>query len=99
MSDIAYAMENLGKQDPEYGGVLTDASTLPVGTTFYVRNGAWYGRIVEAGGRRCIQPGLHLDASGKPAGRGLRPVPLWPEGDERNILSMTVIKRPDGPAG
>ena len=47
---MEYTVENLGKKDPEYGGTLTDVSTLPVGTTFYVQNGGWHGQVVEQNG-------------------------------------------------
>lgn len=35
-----------GNSDPNYGGILTDLRTLPVGTEFYVANGAWYGKTL-----------------------------------------------------
>ena len=35
-----------GNSHPEYGGILTDLCTLPVGTEFYVANGAWYGKTL-----------------------------------------------------
>ncbi|WP_099301961.1 hypothetical protein [Bacillus sp. Marseille-P3800] len=34
----------------KYGGVTTDVSTLPVGTNFYVCNGAWDGVITMIDG-------------------------------------------------
>ncbi len=32
-----------GNSDPQYGGILTDLRTLPVGTEFHVANGWWEG--------------------------------------------------------
>ena len=37
-----------GNSHPEYGGILTDLRTLPVGTEFYVANGAWYGEALSS---------------------------------------------------
>ena len=34
-----------GEPDPVYGGKLVDLYNLPVGTSFYVANGDWYGEI------------------------------------------------------
>lgn len=51
---IAYVPENLGKTDPQYGGVLTDVNTLPVGTQFFVCNGCWWGEIREENGARVL---------------------------------------------
>lgn len=39
--------EYVGKPDPKYGGIVTNVCELPVGTIFYVRNGAWTGIIKE----------------------------------------------------
>lgn len=36
-----------GNKDPKYGGIITNICNLPVGTTFYVKNGAWTGTICE----------------------------------------------------
>jgi len=36
-----------GKPDPKYGGIVTNVYKLPVGTTFYVMNGAWTGKICQ----------------------------------------------------
>ena len=36
-----------GCRDPQYGGIITDVCKLPVGTTFFVRNGCWAGTICE----------------------------------------------------
>ena len=36
-----------GNSDPEYGGILTDLRTLPVGTRFFVANGWWEGEILS----------------------------------------------------
>lgn len=38
---------HVGKPDPKYGGVVTNVCALPVGTKFYVRNGAWAGCICQ----------------------------------------------------
>lgn len=46
---MKYCKKNLGKPDPDYGGVLTDISTLPVGTEFFVCNGCWHAEIVDLG--------------------------------------------------
>ena len=49
-----------GNSHPEYGGILTDLRTLPVGTEFYVANGAWYGETLPD---NCIlMHGLKADA-------------------------------------
>ena len=56
MKAVEYCMENLGKKDTEYGGVLTDLASLPIGTSFYVCNGIWRGRIVEIDGKRAVKP-------------------------------------------
>ena len=45
----------LGETDPEYGGTITDISALPVGTTFWVCNGCWYGEICQKGGKKTVQ--------------------------------------------
>ena len=36
-----------GNSDPQYGGILTDLYTLPVGTKFFVANGCWEGEKLE----------------------------------------------------
>lgn len=36
-----------GNRDSQYGGIITDVCKLPVGTTFFVRNGCWTGTICE----------------------------------------------------
>jgi hypothetical protein len=36
-----------GNSHPNYGGVLTDLRTLPVGTEFFVANGYWSGKILS----------------------------------------------------
>lgn len=36
-----------GNSDPQYGGILTDLYTLPVGTKFFVANGWWEGEKVS----------------------------------------------------
>jgi len=36
-----------GNRDPQYGGIITDICKLPVGATFFVRNGCWTGTICE----------------------------------------------------
>lgn len=42
--------ENLPKHHPQYGGTLAYYRDLPVGTKFYVCNGAWNGEIKEIEG-------------------------------------------------
>lgn len=39
--------EYAGKPDPKYGGIVTNVCELPVGTKFYVYNGAWTGKICQ----------------------------------------------------
>ena len=91
---MRYCHENVGKPDPEYGGVLTDISTLPVGTTFYVKNGAWYGKIVDLDGTKGVQTSSKPFVNGKmPPHR--KPVPLFPDGDENNILALSDVHDPD----
>lgn len=36
-----------GNRDPQYGGIITNVCELPVGATFFVRNGCWSGTICE----------------------------------------------------
>lgn len=36
-----------GRTDPLYGGIITNVYKLPVGSTFFVRNGCWTGTICE----------------------------------------------------
>jgi len=36
-----------GNSDQQYGGILTDLYTLPVGTKFSVANGRWEGEKLE----------------------------------------------------
>lgn len=36
-----------GNSDPQYGGVLTDLRTLPIGTKFFVANGWWEGEVLS----------------------------------------------------
>ena len=36
-----------GGKDSKYGGIITDINKLPVGTKFFVCNGAWYGTICQ----------------------------------------------------
>lgn len=44
-----------GNSDPKYGGVLTDLYSLPVGTSFYVVNGAYSAYIwFDNHGDKCI---------------------------------------------
>lgn len=49
-----------GNSHPEYGGVLTDLRTLPVGTEFYVANGAWCGKTLSD--NRILMHGSKADA-------------------------------------
>ena len=79
---LEYNQSNLGKKDPKYGGILTDVSTLPVGTYFYVTNGCWRGRIVEQDGR----PALRVDMTHEV-------IDFYPNPDQ-NILALTDIRKP-----
>ena len=79
---IKYNQATLGKKDPKYGGILTDLSTLPVGTYFYVTNGCWRGRIVEIEG----QPAVRVDMTHEI-------IPFY-ENPEHNILALTDIRKP-----
>lgn len=91
---MTYCHENLGQTDPVYGGVLTDISELPDGTTFYVRNGAWYGKILIIDGVKHVQSSSY--AYDDPSNKSKRtPVPLWPAGSENNILALSDIKIPE----
>lgn len=36
-----------GNSDPQYGGILTDLRTLPIGTKFFVANGWWEGEVLS----------------------------------------------------
>ena len=42
-----YSIEDIGKKDKVYGGVITDVSALEIGTEFFVHNGCWTGRVVK----------------------------------------------------
>lgn len=83
-----------GSIDPQYGGVITDISTLPAGTTFFVTNGCWKGQIVEKNGA------LHVMVMNDPheisanRRRVKQLTKLYPTGDERNLLSITDIHYP-----
>lgn len=83
MQNIQYTPENLGKHDPQYGGVLTDVSTLPVGTRFFVCNGGWHGKIIR------IENKTHV----KPVGH--RAIPIDAENTGNNILALSEIKYPE----
>lgn len=37
-----------------YGGTTTVIKSLPVGTKFYVHNGAWNGEIISRDGVKCV---------------------------------------------
>lgn len=39
-------------EKPSYGGTRTVMSTLPVGTKFYVHNGAWNGEIIDVNNQK-----------------------------------------------
>lgn len=88
---MQYIKENLGKPDPEYGGILTDVSTLPVGTTFFVCNGCWWGEIVE------MDNGAKGIGLPTPTGnlRFLRVIPIDPANSPANILALSDIKTPE----
>lgn len=79
---MEYTAENLGKTDPQYGGVLTDLDKLPIGTKFYVHNGGWEGEIIEIKGVRCVKP------------KGARPQPLRDNDPDDNILALSNIRKP-----
>lgn len=84
----------IGSIDPQYGGVITDISALPAGTTFFVTNGCWTGQIVEKHGA------LHVMVMNDPheisanRRRVKQLTKLYPAGDERNLLSITDIHYP-----
>lgn len=47
--------DHYGSTHPEYGGILTDLFSLPVGTEFYVTNGLYKAEIcVDEHGDKCI---------------------------------------------
>ena len=87
-----------GERDPRYGGIVTDIATLPVGTTFEVRNGCWWGKIVEVSCTRWLlssdspfpEPGSPEYGTYKAKSR----VPVQPAGDENNLLSLANVKYP-----
>lgn len=89
--DIKYSKENLGKRDPQYGGVLTELSTLAAGTTFFVCNGGWEGEIalLENGVKavKAYCAGI--------SGQNRKPVNVTPLSDSDNILALSNIKVPD----
>ena len=45
----------IGDIDPAYGGVITDVSSLPVGSKFFCTNGCWTGKIIEADGVKYVE--------------------------------------------
>ena len=92
---IAYTQENLGKKDPQYGGVLTDMSKLPIGTTSFVCNGCWNGEITLRDGKRCVKILGDPSLSANPAAKPVTELELFPEGSDGNILAMSLIKFPD----
>lgn len=77
---MEHCKANLGKKDPKYGGVLTDMTTLPIGTKFFVCNGCWDGEIVELDGLKAIKPAGHL------------PVPMSIDNPDNNILSVSQVR-------
>lgn len=88
---FAYSRENLGKRDPQYGGILTDLAELPVGTSFFVSNGCWGGKIIEIDGERFIEyewDGVSCRPDGKFSPRPLR------KGEAENILALSDIHYP-----
>lgn len=88
---IEYSKENLGKRDPQYGGVLTELSTLTAGTTFFVCNGSWEGEIVLLENGVKAVKAYRADISG----RNHKPVNVTPLSDSSNILALSNIKAPN----
>lgn len=95
MPGIPYVFENLGKKDPLYNGILTDISTLPEGTAFYVRNGDWYGRIVIKNGKKSVEISEHKFTQSGSQRSIVRVVPVYPDGDTDNILALSDVRRPE----
>lgn len=73
---------------PSYGGEVMDISTFPAGTTFYVENGWWKGKIVLRNGRKCVQA-FEIVKNALVAEEE-----LFPAGDERNKLHVSSVCRP-----
>lgn len=88
---IEYSKENLGKHDPQYGGVLTELSTLTTGTTFFVCNGCWEGEItlLENGVKavKAYRTGI--------SGRNRKPVNVTPLSNGDDILALSNTKVPN----
>ena len=93
---IEYGIENLGKRDPIYGGVLTDIGTLPVGATFNVRNGFWDGEIVMKDGKKAVAA-YNADRQLHGSSKSRRPVNIAILSDDPsdNILSISDLKLPE----
>lgn len=79
------SLQNLGQKCPRYGGVLTDLAALPVGTTFYVRNGAWKGEIILRDGKKFVNAGGNI----------CEIPPVYPDNPGRNVLALSEIKYPE----
>ena len=77
---MSYYSERIGQKDEDYGGTITDMMTLPVGTKFYVHNGAWNGEIVEKNKAKCI----------KIKGQGT--IKIDKEDMENRMLSISIVK-------
>ncbi|AMW62576.1 hypothetical protein BI001_gp180 [Bacillus phage Zuko] len=60
-----------------YGGTKTVISSLPVGTKFYVCNGAWRGSIVMKDGVKQLQIGTGKYASYQKFEGEYKNHPLW----------------------
>lgn len=96
----------MGKRDHigelgEYGGVWMDISQFPVGTTFYVCNGNWGGKIGEKNGQKTVKVydvndyfrSVGLYGSGAKAKMKWEK-PLFPVGSDDNILSVQEVCYP-----
>lgn len=83
---MLYCTENLGKRDPNYGGVLADISTLPLGAKFHVCNGNWNGQIIMHENLKSIAI-FSADVNMK------SPMKILPLRDnpEENILSIKIL--------
>lgn len=89
----------IGEKDPVFGGYWTDIGQLPAGTTFYVANGHWYGRIVMRDGCKHVEVYAVPEVSGIEAcGRPRNTVKLFGDGktfSHHNVLSISEIRYPE----
>ena len=100
---MSYKRSEIGKPDIKYGGTIMDISTFPMGTTFYVCNGGWAGKIVNNQGQKSVavyDVGLYLRETKV---KVKKIVPLYPcaepnnpKCNDINLLSVSDVCYPKG---